>query len=92
MSRSRVTREVRSRYRNHVRACRLRAEVAKQETLARCTGIPRTTVSALECNKLFLSAPYALLIRDALGCSMDDLYERVECDSEDDTKAPGRRE
>jgi len=51
--------------------------IPKQEVLAMRTGIPRTTISALENNKLFLSAPYALLIRDELRCSLDDLYERV---------------
>lgn len=69
---------VTKRYRNCVRACRLRAMVAKQEDLARMTGIPRTTVNALESNRLFLSAPYALLIAEALGCRLDELYERVD--------------
>jgi len=73
-----VIRRVQSQYRNRVRACRLRAEVPKQEVLALVTGIPRTTISALENNRVFLSSPYALLIRDALGCTLDDLYERAD--------------
>jgi DNA-binding XRE family transcriptional regulator len=71
---TRVTR----RYRNRVKECRLHATVAKQKELAALTGISRTTISALEGNRLFLSAPYALLIAEALGCKLDDLYEQRE--------------
>ena len=67
---------VAKRYRNRVRECRLRAMVAKQEDLARMTGISRSTISALENNRLFLSSPYALLIAEALRCRLDDLYDR----------------
>ena len=70
----RIARRTARRYRNRVRECRLRALVAKQEDLARMTGIGRTTISALENNRLFLSAPYALVIAEALRCSLDDLY------------------
>ena len=77
MSRRKLVSKVRSQYRNRVQACRLHAGIAKQETLARRTGIPRTTLSALETNRLFLSSSYALLIRDELGCTLDDLYERT---------------
>ncbi|MFB3883081.1 MAG: helix-turn-helix transcriptional regulator [Armatimonadota bacterium] len=73
-----VIRRVQSQYRNRVRACRLRAEIPKQELLSLRTGIPRTTISALENNRLFLSSQYALLIRDALGCTLDELYERAD--------------
>ena len=73
-----VVSETVSRYRNRVRQCRLRALVAKQEDLARITGINRTTINALENNRLFLSSPYALIIAEALGCSLDDLYEKCE--------------
>lgn len=65
------------RYRNRVRECRLQAMVSKQETLAQETGISRSTISALENNKLFLSSPYALLIAEVLGCALGDLYEEV---------------
>jgi len=90
MSHRRLVSKVRSQYRNRVRTCRLRAEIAKQEVLSLRTGIPRTTLSALENNRLFLSAPYALLIRDELGCSLDDLYERSPSSSGHDGK-PGRQ-
>jgi DNA-binding XRE family transcriptional regulator len=63
-------------YRNRVRDCRLKALVAHQEDLANMTGISRSTINALENNRLFLSSPYALLISEALGCSLDDLYEK----------------
>ena len=39
------------------------------------TGISRSTISALENNRLFLSSHYALLIAEALKCSLNDLYE-----------------
>ena len=86
-----LVRRVHSQYRNRVRECRLRAMIAKQEVLALRTGIPRTTLSALETNKLFLSAPYALLIRDVLGCTLDDLYGRREPGLGDNGK-PTRQE
>ncbi len=89
MSHRRLVSKVRSQYRNRVRTCRLRAEIAKQEVLSLRTGIPRTTLSALENNRLFLSAPYALLIRDELGCTLDDLYERTGPGAEG-RPAPGR--
>jgi len=63
-------------YRNRVRDCRLRALIAKQEDLADRTGISRTTINALENNRLFLSSAYALLIAEVLGCKLDDLYEK----------------
>ena len=63
-------------YRNRVREGRLRAMVAKQEDLANMTGISRSTINALENNRLFLSSPYALLIAEALDCKLDELYEK----------------
>jgi DNA-binding XRE family transcriptional regulator len=50
--------------------------IAKQENLARMTGISRSTINAIENNRIFLSAPYALLIAEVLGCKIDDLYEK----------------
>jgi DNA-binding XRE family transcriptional regulator len=52
--------------------------IATQEELARLTGIDRTTISAIENNRLFLSSPYALIFKEVLGCSLDDLFERVD--------------
>src|SRR5882672_7361183 len=68
----RVTRD----YRNRVMECRLRAMVRTQQELARKTGINRTTISALERNRIFLSSYHALVIAEALGCSLDNLYVR----------------
>jgi DNA-binding XRE family transcriptional regulator len=76
MARKNIVSTTISRYRNRVRECRLRAVVARQEDLAQMTGINRTTISALENNRLFLSSPYALLIAEALGCSLNDLFEK----------------
>ncbi|MDX9857594.1 MAG: helix-turn-helix transcriptional regulator [candidate division Zixibacteria bacterium] len=79
MTRKRIFSErvagVKRRYRNRVLQCRLSAKVAKQKDLSRMTGIPCTTISAIESNKLFLSTPYALLIAEALDCKLDDLFE-----------------
>lgn len=69
---ARVTRE----YRNRVLECRLRAMVRTQQDLARRTGINRTTISALERNRTFLSSYHALVIAEVLGCSLDELYGR----------------
>ena len=63
-------------YRNKVRECRLRAMLPKQEDLVKLTGISRSVISALENNRLFLSSPYALIIAEALGIKLDDLYEK----------------
>lgn len=68
--------KVTKQYRNRVRECRLRAMIAKQEDLAEMTGISRSTINALENNRLFLSSTYALLITEALDCKLDELYER----------------
>jgi transcriptional regulator with XRE-family HTH domain len=51
--------------------------IISEAELARRTGIERTTLSALENNRRFLSIEHALLIKEVLGCSLDDLYERI---------------
>ena len=63
-------------YRNRVRECRLVARIATQEELSQMTGINRSTLNALEHNRLFLSSHYALTIAEALGCKLDHLYEK----------------
>ena len=68
--------KITNQYRNRVRECRLKALIPKQEDLADMTGINRSTLNALENNRLFLSAPYALLISEALGCKLDELFEK----------------
>lgn len=70
-----LVKEIKARCRNRLRKCRLRAEISSQGELARRTSIDRTTISALENNRLFLSIHYALLLKEVLGCSLDDLYE-----------------
>lgn len=69
--------EVRTRYRNRVRECRLRGLIVSEAELARRAGIERTTVSALENNNRFLSIEHALLISEVIGCTLDQLYEKV---------------
>ncbi len=76
MAKRKILLKVFKQYHNRVRECRLRAMLAKQEDLAKMTGINRSTVNALENNRLFLSSAYALLIAEALGCRLDDLYEK----------------
>lgn len=60
--------------------CRLRqvrdSKGMNQGKLAEMTNINRATLSLLENNRLFLSSKNALVLRDALGCTMDELYER----------------
>lgn len=75
--------EVRTRYRNRVRECRLRGLIISEAELSRRTGIERTTLSALENNRRFLSIEHALLIREILGCSLDDLYEQLPSENHD---------
>ena len=70
--------KVRRKYFNRVRQCRLKALVETQVDLARLTGIPRTTLNNIENNKTFLSSYYGLLIAEALGCSISDLYQRKD--------------
>jgi DNA-binding XRE family transcriptional regulator len=76
MSQKKLNERVIEQYQNRVRECRLRALVAKQDELAKLTGISRTVVSGLENNRIFLSAPYALVIAECLGCKLDELYEK----------------
>lgn len=69
---------IRRKYRNRVQRMRLRAGIRYQTELADRAGIPRTTLSTIEANRLWLSSAYALLLREELGCSLDDLYERSD--------------
>jgi DNA-binding XRE family transcriptional regulator len=77
-----------NKYRSAVRRCRLKSEVVSQAELGRRTGIDRTTLSAIENNRMFLSIHYALLIKEALGCSLDDLYTKSDADNGTERK-PG---
>ena len=78
MPKRKLLQDITERYRNRVRECRLTALVAKQEELSKKTGIPRSTINALENNRRFLSSHYALLIAEALDCSLDDLFEKTD--------------
>jgi len=73
-----VLAQAKKKYRNRLRKCRLRAMIATQEELAKLTGIDRTTISAIENNRLFLSSPYGLILKEVLGCSLDDLFEPLD--------------
>ena len=76
MAKRKLIARVSRQYRNLVRECRLRAMVATQQELSMKTGIGRTTISALENNRLFLSSTYALVIAEALHCKLGDLFEK----------------
>jgi len=78
MPKRKLLQDITERYRNRVRDCRLKALIAKQEELSKKTGIPRSTINALENNRRFLSSHYALLIAEALDCSLDDLFEKTD--------------
>lgn len=65
--------------RNRVRECRLRALIVSQAELARLTGMCRTTVCAIEKNRINLTIVYAFRLKKVLKCSLDDLYEEVPC-------------
>jgi ribosome-binding protein aMBF1 (putative translation factor) len=84
---SKVTRDVKNRYRALVLERRLKAGISKQKTLAEMSGIPRSILSDLESGKTFLSSAYALRLAEVLDCSIDDLYvpRRV-------TKSDGRKD
>ncbi len=73
----RILAQAKRKFRNRLRKCRLRAMIATQEELAKLTGIDRSTISAIENNRLFLSSSYALIFKGVLGCSLDDLFEQV---------------
>ena len=60
--------------------------IATARELARLTGIHPATISALETNHLFLSSAHGLAIRDALGCSLDELFESVDGDQGECTR------
>ena len=77
-------------YRSRLRECRLKAAIGTQQELARLTGIDRTTISAIERGRLFLSSRYALVFREILRCSLDDFYEEVDMIDKNDGRTPSR--
>ena len=78
-----ILKKVQNRYKNRVKECRLAALIETQAELAKLTGIPRANLNNIENNKNFLSSYYALLIADALGCSISDLYVRKNSDNDE---------
>jgi len=74
---SRPTTEVKERYRSRVREEREKAGIMKQVDLARMVGVRRQFIHQLEEQQTFLSSPMALILSEIFGCSLDDLYEKV---------------
>lgn len=62
--------------RNRVLELRLRALIPKQSELARRANIPRSTLSAIENNRLLPNVPQALRLAEVLSCSLDDLFDQ----------------
>jgi DNA-binding XRE family transcriptional regulator len=65
----------RARTRNKLREMRLKALIPSEAKLAKLSGICRTTICALENNRITLSVENALRLKRILGCSLDELYE-----------------
>ena len=76
MKKERVGQRILKQYRNKVRKARLSALISTQEELSRMSGIDRCTINSLENNRLFLSAPHALILAEVLKCALGDLYEK----------------
>jgi len=76
MSKRKLLERIEKRYRNRVKEARLQALIATQQELAQLTGINRTTINALENNRLFLSSQYALAISEVLRCNLNALYQK----------------
>lgn len=70
-------------YRNKVRELRLKALIPSQAELARRSKICRTTICALENNRIALSIRHAFRLKKVLGCSLDDLYEEFTSESKE---------
>jgi DNA-binding XRE family transcriptional regulator len=63
--------------RNHIRQHRARLDIT-QEDLARCVGVRRQTILAIEKGQYVPSALLAFRIARALGMRVDDLFELDE--------------
>lgn len=62
---------------NRVKSYRLKKGLS-QEELSVLTGIPRTTISAIESGKALPSVDYALKLAKALGCTVEELFSPEE--------------
>ena len=60
-------------YHCHLRRLRV-SKGLRQKRLAELTKINRCSLSLIEHDRLFLSSGYALRIREALGCTLGELY------------------
>lgn len=65
-------------FRMKVREARLRALIPTTTELARRSGVPRPTVSAIENGARLPSLACALRLSAALGCTVNDLVEPVQ--------------
>jgi DNA-binding XRE family transcriptional regulator len=84
-------RMIRYRYTNRLKEVRLQALISSQAELARLSSICRTTICALESNRINLSIGYALRLKKVLKCSLDDLYEEIPDEQAGCEKANVRR-
>jgi plasmid maintenance system antidote protein VapI len=61
---------------------RLREIRRSQQWLSEITGIPKSSVSEYATNRRTMSLATAMTIAAAIGCYIDDLYERIEVSSD----------
>ncbi|OMF00253.1 hypothetical protein BK124_11375 [Paenibacillus amylolyticus] len=61
---------------------RLREIKRSQQWLADVTGIPKSSISEYANKKRTMSIATAMTIAAAVGCYIDDLYERIEVSSD----------
>jgi len=61
--------------RNNIRDIRQRRDGMTQQQLADLVGITRQTVNAIEGNKYSPSLEVAFMIAEALGATIEDLFE-----------------
>ncbi|OME69658.1 helix-turn-helix domain-containing protein [Paenibacillus peoriae] len=60
---------------------RLREIRKDQQWLSEITGIAKSQISEYANNKRLMSLTTAMNIAEAIGCQIDDLYERIEFSS-----------
>lgn len=77
MAKRTVTVEVRQRYQCNLRLLRLRKGIPSVAMMARIAGLPRSTLSDYERHKRLPCIQHGLLLMEALGCRLDDLYSCI---------------
>lgn len=60
---------------------RLREIKRSQQWLSDVTGIPKSSISEYATKRRIMSLATAMTIAAAIGCYIDDLYERIEVSS-----------